>query len=127
MANLTAQQAQKLANHFSAMAEIIGNYRYSNNLPHNEDMEIGRLQELIIEQADDLYTNAAILIFNDVQGALNTIQTITEQMESTYNTLINIQKAINIAASVVNLGMAILARDMNEISNSIDELLESVS
>jgi len=50
MANLTAEQVNKLADNFSAMAQAVGEYRYKNyeNLSESQNQQIKDLRYLIL-------------------------------------------------------------------------------
>ncbi|WP_445915309.1 hypothetical protein, partial [Flavobacterium sp.] len=103
MANLTSQQANELANNFLALAQAIGDYRYQNfdTLSKPQNQKISDLHLSILNYADDLYTLSATLVMDDVQTSLTSIGAVTTQIKATYKTLQNVQKAINVAESVV--------------------------
>ena len=124
MAKLTSQQANELANYFLAMAVSVGDYRYQNfdSISMQENKEIKESLEFIRKCADDLFTLSATLVMDDVQTLLTTIGEVTNQMKSTYKTLQDVQKAINMAASIVTLGKAILAKNPQQIADATGNL-----
>lgn len=127
MAKLTAQQANELANNFLALAQAIGDYRYQNfdNLSKPQNQKIRDLHWSILNYADDLYTLSATLVMDDVQASLASISSVTSQIKATYKTLQNVQKAINVAATVVTLGASILSKNPQAIADSIGGLVDT--
>jgi len=127
MAKLTAQQANELANNFLALAQAIGDYRYQNfdNLSKTQNQKIRDLHWSILNYADDLYTLSATLVMDDVQASLASISSVTSQIKATYKTLQNVQKAINVAATVVTLGASILSKNPQAIADSIGGLVDT--
>ncbi len=127
MAKLTSQQANELANNFLALAQAIGDYRYQNfdTLSKPQNQKIRDLHWSILNYADDLYTLSATLVMDDVQSSLTSIGAVTTQIKATYKTLQNVQKAINVAASVVTLGASILSKNPQAIADSIGGLVDT--
>uniref|UniRef100_UPI004048E60F hypothetical protein n=2 Tax=Flavobacterium sp. TaxID=239 RepID=UPI004048E60F len=127
MANLTSQQANELANNFLALAQAIGDYRYQNfdTLSKPQNQKISDLHLSILNYADDLYTLSATLVMDDVQTSLTSIGAVTTQIKATYKTLQNVQKAINVAESVVTLGASILSNNPQAIADSIGGLVDT--
>jgi hypothetical protein len=127
MAKLTAHHANELANNFLALAQSIGDYRYQNfdTLSKSQNQKIRDLHWSILNYADDLYTLSATLVMNDVQNSLASIGAVTTQIKATYKTLQNVQKAINVAASVVTLGASILSKNPQAIAESIGGLVDT--
>lgn len=126
MATLTSQQANELANYFLAMAEAVGDYRYQNfdSLSAQENKEIKDSLEFIRKCANELFTLSATLVMDDAQNSLSAIKEVTNQMKSTYKTLQDVQKAINIAASIVTLGKAILGKSPQQIADATGKLAD---
>ena len=125
MANLTAEQVNGLADNFSAMAQVVGEYRYKNyeNLSELQNQQIKDLQATILDIADRLYPLSAVLVMEDIETSLATIDNITNEIKETYKTLLDFQKAINIAGAVVTLGSSILSGKPAPIVQSIDSLV----
>ena len=123
MAKLTAKQANELANNFLGLAQAIGDFRYCNILPKPQNQKIKDLHWSVLNYADDLYTLSATLVMDDVEKSLSTIGIITTEIQATYKTLQNVQKAINVAASMVTLGSSILSTNLNAIKESLSDLV----
>jgi hypothetical protein len=130
MANLTPQQANDLANHFKTMGAAVGDYKRQNfdRLSKQQIQGISELHGTILNYANEMYTLSAILVIDDVEASLASISEVTNRMNSTYQTLKDIQKVINIAGAVVNLGKAIVDRNPHSILvtlSSLEDLLSS--
>jgi len=128
MANLTSQEVNELANYLLAMAKSISDYRIKNfnTLSPPENQKIKDLNDAILNYADQLYTMSAILVLDDVATALSTINEVTNKMQATYTKLLDVQKAINIAASVVALGESIVKLDPNAVKASIGGIVNTL-
>jgi hypothetical protein len=128
MANLTSQEVNELANYLLAMAKSISDYRIKNfnTLSPPENQKIKDLNDAILNYADQLYTMSAILVLDDVATALSTINEVTNKMQATYTKLMDVQKAINIAASVVALGESIVKLDPNAVKASIGGIVNTL-
>jgi len=126
MANLTAEKVNGLADNFSAMAQAVGEYRYKNyeNLSESQNQQIKDLQATILDIADRLYTLSAVLVMEDIETSLATIDNITNELRETYKTLLDFQKAINVAGAIVALGSSILSGKPASIVQSIDSLVK---
>ena len=129
MAQLTAQQANELADNFSVMAQAIEEYRQHNFdiLSKPENKEIKDLHLSALNYADELYTLSATLtlVMDNVKSSLCSIEEVTNHIKDTCTTLQNVQKAINIASSVVTLGAAILSKNTKTITDSIKGLVDT--
>ncbi len=127
MPRLTSAQVSELANNFLAIAQSVGDFRYANydTLSRAQNQKIKDMHWSILNYCDDLYSMAAVLVMDDAQNSLLSIERIANQMKRTYKQLTDIQKAINVAASVVTLGAAILSKNPQAIIDSIDGLTDS--
>ena len=124
MANLNAEQVNKLGDHFFAMAQSIGEYRMKHKLTLSEDDKL-ILQvsyRRTIDYSDDLYTISATLVMDDVENSLAEIELITIDINIKYKTLKDIQQVINIATSVVTLGASIFSLNAQAIIDSMNNL-----
>lgn len=127
MAKLTAQQANDLANNFLGLAQAIGDYRFTNwsALSKSDNQRLGNLQWSILNSGEDILALSTTLVMTDAQGSLSQISNITQQIKGTINTLTNIQKAINVAASIVTLGAAIISKNPQSIVEGIKGVVGS--
>jgi hypothetical protein len=129
MANLTPQQVNELAKQFSAMGKALEDYK-RQNFDLLSKQQLGRIKELhgsILKYADDLFTMSAVLVMEDIQSSLTAVNEVTTYMISTYQKLRNIQKAIDIAAAIVNLGKSIVERNPSEILKALGSLSDDIN
>lgn len=128
MAKLTSTQVNELADNFLALAQSIGDYRYSNNKSLNEAQKkiLRESHHRVINYSDDLYTISASLVMDDVSDSLAKLNAITEDIKASYKSLENVQKAINIATSVVTLGASIFSLSPQAIIGSLGNLKEAI-
>jgi hypothetical protein len=124
MASITSEQLNELADDFLAMAGMIGDYRIQNYdlLSYQQNKILKEFQSALLNSADELFTLSAITLEDDVQTALGKIGDLTDQMKNTFQTLKDIQKAIDIAASALNLGKAICKTDPQAIISALNSL-----
>jgi len=126
MAQLDFQQVHDLGDNFFAMAKAVGAYRYNNpSIPDEQDHKLDESQKAIIKYANKLYTISAIIIIadEDVTNSLSTISDITAQIKETYAKLQMVQKAIDVATSIVALGAALFSKDPAAVGKSINDLV----
>ncbi len=117
MAQLTSQQVNELADNFLAMAEAIGDYRIRNfhSLTKAQNDELSASTKQVLQYADDLYTLSAILVMDNVQNSLITIKQITGEMKNTYQKLLLVQDALDIAGSAVTFCKAVVSLNPHSI------------
>ena len=127
MPKLTAKQTNELASHFLAFAQAIGDYRYEHfkSLSKRQNQRLKDFHWTILQHADELFTRSAVLVMDEVQTSLTTIAEISSQMKDTYKTLQQVQKALNVAASVVTLGTSILSNNPQAMADSLGNLLHT--
>ncbi len=127
MAKLTAQQANILANNFLGLAQAIGDYRYENwaTLSKGDNQKLGTLQRAILNYGEDVLALSTVLVMNDVADSLNRVNDITAQIKSTIQKLKNIQKVINVATAIVSFGAAIISKDPQTISTTLDGIFDA--
>lgn len=124
MDKLTAQQVTELGDCFLLFAQAVGNYRYVNggNLSAAQSRQIRNFHWNLLKYADDLYTGSVKLVMEAAEPALETINTITGEINDSYQTLQQVQKAIDVAAACVKLGMAIFSKEPLSISAALGNL-----
>ncbi len=129
MAKLTAEQANELANNFLGLAQAIGDYRFSkwNDLSKSQNQQLGNLQWSILNSGEDMLALSTVLVMDDVQDALGKIDGITQQIGGVIAHLQKIQDVINVAASIVTLGAAIVSKNPQSIAGGIQGVLDSLN
>lgn len=128
MAKLTSKQVNELANNFLALAQSIGDFRYKNydSLTKIQNKKLRESHKRTLDYSDDLYTISASLIMNDVDNSLTKLESITKKIKKSYKSLEDVQKAINIATSVVTLGASIFSLNPQAIIDSMGNLKDAI-
>ena len=129
MANLSAQEANKLASNFLGLAQSIGDFRFNNwdNLTNNENQRLGNLQWSILNYGEDILALSTQLVIEDSKQSLEDINNISAEIKATINTIQKIQKGINVATSIVVLGGAIISKNPQAIVDALKGVVESFS
>ena len=124
MAQLTAQQANDLANQFLALAQAIGDFRYNHwsELSKAQHQRLASQHWSVLNNGEDILALSTALIMDDVSSSLASIKTITGQIKSSLGTLKDIQKGIGITTVIVMLGAAIISQSPIAIAGAIQEL-----
>lgn len=127
MAKLTALQANDLANNFLGLAQAIGDYRFDNwnTLSKTENQKLGNFQWSILSYGEDILALSTALVMDDVQDSLAQINKVTLEIKETIKSLNQLQKAINVAASIVSLGGAIVSKNPQAIVAGIRGVRET--
>lgn len=128
MGKLTSKQVHELANNFLALAQSIGDFRYKNydTLTEEQNKILRETHKRTLDYSDDLYTMSATLVIDDVKRSLSKLDTITENIKTSYQSLEDVQKAINIATNVITLGASIFSLNPQAISDALGSLNDSV-
>ncbi len=124
MASLPANQLSALGDYFLLFAQSVGNYRYVNSgkLTATQNQIIKEAHRKLLDYADSFYTASAIVIVNDVEGLLDTINTITKQINNTYQFLTKIQKALDVAAAGIALAEALFSKNPLAVADAVGGL-----
>lgn len=125
MENLTSEQAKRLADDFLKMANALGNYRYENfeTLTTQENSRLKELHSETLSHTTELYTQAAVLVMDDVEDSIEKIESITADTNLLYKKLIKVQIVIDRATEVLTLASSIISLDVMGISSSIKGLV----
>ncbi len=128
MAKLTSKQVHELANNFLALAQSIGDFRYKNYdiLTEEQNKILRETHKRTLDYSDDLYTVSATLVMNDIKNSLSKLDTITENIKTSYQTLADVQKAIDIATNVITLGASIFSLNPQAIIDAIGSLNDAI-
>lgn len=128
MGKLTSKQINELAHKFLAMAQFIGEYRYKNikGLTKTQNKKLRESHKRTLDYSDDLFTLSATLVMDDIKNSLGKIETITKKLETSYASLRNVQKAINIATGVVTFGASIFSLNPQAIKDALLNLKDAV-
>lgn len=124
MANLTSEQANRLAEEFYLLALSIGDFRYENwdSLSLEENKKLSWMQAEILRTGEDILALSTTLVMDEVGETLQKITSITSDIKATITSLRAIQKGMDTAAAILALGSSILRRDPGAIGNSLKGL-----
>lgn len=127
MANLTSDQANQLSDNFYNLAIALADFRVENwdRLTPEQRKELSDIQYAVIRCGEDILAYSITLVMDEVADSLGRINTITGEIKGTMKTLRDIQKGLNVAATILILGVAILNRDTVGIGNSIKTMVET--
>ena len=128
MADLTTAQLADLADNYQSMAKQLMQYKLDN------------LDKFNAVQVQDMTTRVSLLLHNsnllsalstfqavqDLKPHLDSIKQSTAQLKATLDKIKKVQKAIDIATVVINLGSSLITRDFNGIAGHAGELAEAV-
>lgn len=126
MANLTFEQASQLSENFYQLSSAILDFRVANwdRLSPEEMKELSYAQNSFLRFGEDILAFYTTIVMDEIQDSLEKINTITGEIKATIKDLKNIQKGLNVAASILILGAAIINRDTQGIGTSLKELIE---
>jgi len=127
MANLTSNQAKQLSENFRFMASAIQEFRRTNwdLLTPDERLKLKETRDELLSKCEDILASSTTLIMDEVSDSLGKIKEVTADIKGTISRLQNIQKGLNVAAALLALGIAITARDPQNISKSIKSVFET--
>jgi hypothetical protein len=127
MGKLSSEEANQLSNNFLGLAQAVGDYRFQNwnNLSIKDNQKLASFQWSLLNNGEDILVFSTQLVFEEVSESLQTIQSLTDKIKHSITKLENIQKAINIAASAVTLGAAIVSKDPKAITAGLKGFVEA--
>jgi hypothetical protein len=125
--NLTAQQASDLANKFLTLAQAVSDFRYANwdSMSKADNQKLAALQMSILNAGEDITALSTTLVLDEVQSSLTEIYTVSDQIKTTLKSLENVQKGLNIAGSIVNLGSAIISKSPQGVAFAVKGLADT--
>lgn len=119
---LTADQANQLAAHYSSIAEALGKYRSDNwnTLSEAQREKLRVARNKVRNQSTELIKLALHLRLEALTVTLTRIKQATDQMKTAIQHLHNVEKAIKIAAALVTLAGALIAKNPAAIAEAIE-------
>lgn len=128
MINPDTQQVFLLADYFDKLANTIGEYIDFNkgNMLADDRNCLYDLQIDLARMAGEINIIGVNLVFNDVEATLKQLDKITEEVKRSVKKALAVQDAINIAAGLVTLGTAIIAKDPKAIVQSTVDVAKSL-
>ena len=117
-----AQQVFLLSDYFHQVATAMLEYIQNNKECVGKDEERNKLYDKqieLLELAGEINMWGTTLVFEDVQEALTGLGTITTEVKKSIKKALAVHNAINIAASIVELGTAIILKDPKLIAAKV--------
>lgn len=121
MINPDTQQVFLLSDFFHQLGNTIGEYIQENKstLSDTERNALFDKQIELLRLSGEINMWGVALVFEDVQETISQLENITSEVKKTIRKVLAVQKAIDIAASIVELGTAIIAKDPKLIGEKI--------
>ena len=111
------QQVFTLSDCFHVMGNAIRDYidKNKNSLGDDERNDLFDFQINLLQQAADINMLGNAMVFDDVNQAVSQLSDISTSLKRAVKKAQAVQKVVNIATSVVELGTAILSLNPKEI------------
>jgi len=125
---LSSEQAGDMASYFTTMVEEIDNYLGTNiGIDPTQEKDLSQMRDQIALVANNFFQTSNTLDIGDAQASIDQIQAITTQISGNLSTLDDINKIVNIAASVVALAQACTTADPESIAKAIGNSIMTVN
>ena len=128
MADLTTAQLTQLADNYQSMAKQLMLFKLQNLDKFNsiEVQDMTTRVSLLLHNSNLLTALSTFQSVQDLKPHLESIRQSTEQLKKTLDNIKKVQKGIDLATVVINLGSSLLTRDFNGIAGHAGELAEAV-
>ena len=113
MVNPDTQQVFEISDNFMELADVLKTYINRNKLflKDDERNDLTDKQIELLRIAGEINIFGVLLVFEDVKAVIDQINDITNEVKKTINQALIVQDAIELAASLVGIGTAILSKD----------------
>lgn len=127
--NLSSQEVHKLANNFFALTVSMTDFLLEkwDDLTPEERNKLNRNIRKTSSDGQKMLAQAATLVVEESKESLTKIENTTNEIKAILGTIANIQKGINIAASVITLSAAILSKSPEAIIAAAKGLQDTVN
>ena len=117
MINPDTQQVFALSDTFHVIGNAVRDYidKNKNNLSDDERNNLFDFQISLLQHAADINILGTAMVFDDAAEAVAQLNDISTSIKKAVKKAQAVQKVINIATSVVELGTAILSKNPKEI------------
>jgi len=121
---ITAEQAVDLARSFHSACVQVGLYRFENysTMSKAEREAIERSQWDLLNASMDMTTRAVGLRLDEIGQSVVGLNTAVKRATTAIKTIESVKKAINIAAVVVDLSLAIMSKNPQGVLQSVSKL-----
>lgn len=113
MVNPDTQQVFEISDNFMELADVLKTYINRNKLFLKDDERNALIDKQIelLRIAGEINIFGVLLVFEDVKAVIDQLNDITNEVKKTVNQALIVQDAIELAASLVGIGTAILSKD----------------
>jgi hypothetical protein len=120
---LTADDAEQLADRFLQFEQALRNYRNEyNDLSDTQKTAIKEREQKIHLMAQQKFTEAVGFIIDDAQASLEKIQLATQKATDAVTTIETVKKVIAVAAGVIKIGVSVISKDVGGIVDGIGQV-----
>ena len=128
MTSLTSLEADQLGTYFSSLAQDLQDFLMAqfSNLTPEQKTTLDRLQKQLLDLSDAAFTSDAINSIQNKQDALDTLNNVTQQINVINKRLQGIQSLIDIAAGVLSLASALVAKDPTAARQAISGIANTL-
>ena len=128
MPDLTAQQADELANQALSLKVAVGEFRncfFDTLTPEQRD----GLRTLAIELGDEVDHLTAVAIkwsLADLQGTIGNLRNITNGVNNAVARMSDVRKVITVATALVGLGAAVASASPGAVLSALKDTVTSI-
>jgi len=125
---ITADNAVKLADQYSAAGDAIWNFEKANwkDLSQQDKVTLGGYIGKLHDSAQHLITYAVGKYLDDTQAPLAAIKKATDDANATIKTLQTVKQVIEIATSLVTLAGAIYSGNVGNVPSALQGVIDAV-
>ncbi|HEY0977116.1 MAG TPA: hypothetical protein VGE21_06560 [Flavobacteriales bacterium] len=127
MTKITSQQARAIAGSFIAFAQAIGDYRIATwgELSRAQVQRLSDAQWTLLNYSDDLLLLSNQTIAAEIEEPLSRLRTLSEDIGKRIKNLKDVQRVIDVAGRLIDLGAALAYPDPVRIIKALDALAGS--
>jgi hypothetical protein len=120
-----ALQAADIGDMLYQLTLSLEDFRNGQTIP--DDLLPGFDQNIsqISQYSQYMYAHSATLVLDEVQASLTKLKNITGEINNNINKLKNVQKAIDVAVSMVTVCSAIIELNPGKIVSSVSDLINT--
>jgi len=128
MNRLTPTEMRELARHLKKIVNLIDTYQdeHWDTISSSQHIIINARQKDILAQAHLLLTNAIIVSIEDAQSHIKEISDVTDSIGEALTKISNVETVLNIATSAASLALSIASGNIENISESISDIVSEL-
>jgi hypothetical protein len=124
MGDLPSEQLSQLSADYQNLADRLNLYLQNNASTLNLEQYQGLSQKIeqILDHSNEIAARSVIQSDQDISEELNSLTQSTANINSALKTIGNVQKVIDFADTVMDLGASVLSGDIKGITDNISNL-----